>query len=321
MKRAAQFAAFFLLALGLGAQDWKDKDVHVRPQSHLMHKEAACRLMKKVPISEDPIKAMRDLVRLVHNKKWFTHIHRDHLYVFKKKGFKLERFRRKLQSRLDDLEAIANPTREQKREIWKLGREISALSVEWAVFNKAYSKHKSRDWPFCLSGERYVQLGITDGCTSFAKTLITLANAGGLFDDIRLLISKRLEDLDKNRDSLGGKEEPPETLNGHQMVLFKANGKWFLVNETFYKEGPPEKFEIVGHIRGKLITPDNIIHKLVQLPSFKGKSLGNLVVGGVGRNRYDDLGSWNWAGSMRIGTSIPAAAVDRALQLLNEQGR
>jgi len=137
---------------------------------------------------------------------------------------------------------------------------------------------------------------------------MTLANELGLYEDMRLLISKSFNNLKDNLEILGTDKLPAKTINGHQMVLAKWDGKWHLINVTVYKrraEGE-EKFEIMDKIDSMSITPENILYKKLELPAMaENQNLSKLVVPGIGKDRYDDLGIHNWEAAMQYGISIP----------------
>ena len=137
---------------------------------------------------------------------------------------------------------------------------------------------------------------------------MTLANELGLYEDMRLLISKSFNNLKDNLEILGTDKLPAKTINGHQMVLAKWDGKWHLINVTVYKrraEGE-EKFEIMDKIDSISIAPEDILYQKLELPALaENENLSKLVVPGIGKDRYDDLGIHNWEAAMQYGISIP----------------
>jgi hypothetical protein len=185
---------------------------------------------------------------------------------------------------------------------------LEVVDKEYRAWEEKYSKFDKGDWPFCLSGEEYLKYRITDGCTSFSKLFMTLANELGLYEDMRLLIAKSYKNLKDNLSHLGTDKLPAKTINGHQMVLAKWDGKWHVINETVYKqriEGEG-KYEIMSDINSMPITPELILYQKLELPTMaKNEILHKLVVVGIGRDRYDDLGIHNWEAAMRHGISIP----------------
>lgn len=281
-------------------------------KNHVSAGQHARRLMKGQPAQTNTQDSIKQLVRLLHDTDHFFHLNRKHLRQFSKPGFSLDAFKNRLSKQIVQLEKKPGDGK-KKKEIIKLKRDLAGVDKAYAAYIKAYSRHNTRDWPFCLAGEQYIRLEVIDGCTSFAKTFMTLANAVTLFDDMRLIITKRYEDLKKHIDLLGTGKVPPITINGHQMVLVKDGNQWYLVNETFYREGGKtgiEQFEILDEINGVPVDPRTILYKEIKLPTMQGQNLQRLVSAAVGSDRYDDLGVHTWEQAVCKGTSIPRAAFD-----------
>jgi hypothetical protein len=292
------------LAVAKGGQDWK--------KNHVAAGQHARDLMKGQPAQMKFEDAVKQLVRLLHDSDHFLHINRKHLRQFSQPGFSLDAFKNKLSGRIVRLEKQRGG-REKHKEVNKLKRDLAGVDRAYAAYTKAYSRHNTRDWPFCLAGEQYIRLEVIDGCTSFAKTFITLANATKLFDDVRLIITKRYEDLEKHINLLGTGKVPSTTINGHQMVLVKDGDQWYLVNVTFYRQGGKtgvEQFEILDRIDGLPVDPKTILYREIKLPTMQGQKLRRLVSAAVGRDRYDDLGVHTWEDAVCIGTSIPLDAFE-----------
>lgn len=288
-------------AVARGEQNWK--------KNHVAAGQHARDLMKSQPAQTEFQDAVKQIVRLLHDSDHFSHINRKHLRQFSRPGFSLEAFKNRLSGQIARLEN----QRGSRREINKLKQDLAGVDKAYAAYTQAYSKHNKRDWPFCLAGEQYITLEVTDGCTSFAKTFITLANAANLFDDVRLIITKRYEDLKEHIDLLGTGKVPSTTINGHQMVLVKDGDKWYLVNVTFYRQGGKtgvEQFEILDQIDGVPVDPQTILYREINLPTMQGQNLHRLVAAAVGRDRYDDLGVHTWEDAACKGTSIPRAAFE-----------
>lgn len=291
-------------AVAKGEQDWK--------KNHVSPGQQARDLMKGQPAQIQFEDAVKQIVRLLHDSDHFFHINRKHLREFSKPGFSLDAFKNKLSGQIARLENQRGG-RENKKELYTLKRDLAGVDKAYAAYTQAYSKHSKRDWPFCLAGEQYITLEVTDGCTSFAKTFITLANAANLFDDVRIIITKRYEDLKKHIDLLGTGKVPSTTINGHQMVLVKDGDDWYLVNVTFYRQGGKtgvEQFEILDKIEGVPVDPKTILYREIKLPTMQGQQLQRLVSAAVGKDRYDDLGVHTWEDAVSIGTSIPRAAFE-----------
>jgi hypothetical protein len=298
---------------------WSYRPVRVEvrpdPKSHVVAGRHTGEFTRGIDLPRSPGEAAKRLVALLHDRAHFTHVDRSHLRAFRRPFFSLELFRKKLEKELQALLAKSSRTREEEQKIRKLRRAIAALPAEYKAFREKYSNFSSRDWPFCLSGEEYIKLRITDGCTSFSKTFMTLANRLGLYEDMRLVVSKCYEDLKRLRYLLGTGWTPPITINGHQMVLAKWNGKWHLINVTHYRrpkggQGEPE-YEIFDRVNGRPITPNTLLYQSVRLPGFiDHPPHDHLVFVAIGGNRYDDLQARNWKNSMRLGTAMPRSVFD-----------
>lgn len=260
-------------------------------------------------IPDSPLEATHKLIETLHDRDLFSHVNREDLAAFSRQKFSLDRYKKRLERKMSQTS--------NKKEKAKLEYSIEILDIEYRVWQERYSKFDKRDWPFCLSGEEYVQYRITDGCTSFAKTFMTLANELGLYEDMRILVSKSFENLKENIDLLGTDQLPDKPINGHQMVLAKWDDKWHLINVTIYKPNRKgeEKYEILEEINSMPITPENILYQKLVLPGMaEDENLNKLVVAAVGKDRDDDLGTHNWPDSMRHGTSIPREKFEALLE-------
>jgi hypothetical protein len=276
--------------------------------NHVAPGQRARALMNNHPPSKRSEEAIKQIVRLLHDSNNFVHVNREHLRMFAKPNFSLAQFKKKLSNRIAELKAQTGGGKKRNKEINKLTRDLEGADRAYAAYVQGYANHHKRDWPFCLAGEEYVALKVIDGCTSHAKTFITLANASNLFDDVRLLVSKRYEGLKEQKHLLGTGKVPTKTINGHQMVLVRYDDTWHLVNTTFYKSGQQrgvEQFEILDKLDGARIDPNALLYKEINLPSMRGQTLQRLVVGAVGSDRHDDLNVHRWEDAARIGTSIP----------------
>lgn len=274
-------------------------------KSHVLPGQHARDLMNSQPAPSTAQEAIRQLVRLLHDHDHFIHIDRNLIDRFRKPSFSIDSFKDTMQAKIAQLEAQLGGGIEKEEKLYEL--RVNLTTAE--AYIQTFSKCTKKDLPFCCSGEEYVRLKMIDGCTSFAKTFITLANAASpkLFDDVRLLVTKSLEDIKKNINLLGTNTLPTENIDGHQMVLVKDKNVWYLVNVVFYRIGlntGVEEFEIFDQIDGKPVDPDTILYKRITLPSEQG-DLHRLVAAAVGKNRNDDLGVHTWEDSTRLAIAIP----------------
>jgi hypothetical protein len=301
----------FLCVLARAGESFSQAPEKTEIENHVMPGKYAAEFAATLEIPESPLEATHKLIETLHDRELFSHVNRKDMANFGQKGFSLEKYKRRLEAKLAR-------TRD-KREKAKLEKSIEVLDAEYRAWQGRYSAFDRRDWPFCLSGEEYVQYRITDGCTSFAKLFMTLANELGLYQDMRLLISKSFDGLKENIDLLGTDRIPQKPINGHQMVLAKWDDKWRLINVTIYKpkskKREVEEYEILDKVDSVSITPENILYKKLDLPAMATNTeLRSLVAAAVGKDRYDDLGVRNLDDSLRIGTAIPRKIVEALMQ-------
>lgn len=295
-------------------------------ENHVLPGRSTEALLAKVSIPQAPENAAKIIVAVLHNRHLFKHVNKKHFLDFATPDFTLENAKAPLEEKLNALKAKENKTSDDKKRINALQNQLDTLVAEYTVYTERYSQFRRRDWPFCLSGEEYTHYRVTDGCTSFSKAFMTIANKLNLFEDMRLLVTACYVDLQDNLEFLGGKELPKQKIDGHQMVLAKWDGKWWLINVTYYhKHGSnplDADFEILDVIDSQPIIPDKLMHQNLQLPGFVDHPQHHsLVVVAIGKDRSDDLEFKDWLQLMRLSISIPREKFEALGGTLNRRLR
>ena len=224
---------------------------------------------------------------------------RDDMKKFRQNPLYYMKQKRKLEKKITKLKkqnASAN-------QIKKASLDLRKLKREYNFFIKYLRHHPPRDYPFCAAGDSYFKFKLRDGCTSHAKMFMALANGKGYFQDMRLIVTKRYQDLQALYSTLGTGKAPPKTINGHQMVLAKWQNKWYLINTTQYDK-KTKKTEILRSFRWGKVHPKHILHRHIRIPSLQGQNqmLSHLVCVAVGKNRHDDLNVSSWKDCMKLAT-------------------
>ena len=267
--------------------------------SHVEAGKATKDFIKKEGIPKLPSGRANKLVALIKRTLAIFKMSRETMGKFRTMPFYYIRQHKKLLSKVNKLKA----KRASAQKINKARHELMKLERHYRFYRNYLRKFKTRDWPFCARGNTYFKFKLRDGCTSHAKMFMALANAKGYFQDMRLIVTKRYQDLQSVYATLGTRKEPNKTINGHQMVLAKWKNQWYLINTTSYDKAK-KKTEILRNFRWGKVTPKSILHRHLRIPSFQGKGhlLEHLVCVAVGKNRHDDLKAKTWADSMKLAT-------------------
>jgi len=311
-KLAILFLIFCCVCNGnFVAAQKKSPDKWLKGKSHVLPGGHTEKLIASINIPTSPMEATKYLVAILHDRKLFKHINKKHFLDFAKPSYSLKKAQAKLKKKLKVLEKKENRTEEEEQEMRKLRNSIEVLKYEYRAYKSRYSKFNRRDWPFCLSGDEYIWLRITDGCTSFSKMFMTIANKIGLYQDMRLLDSACYDDLKNNEHLLGTDgSELNQTIDGHKMVLAKWQGKWWLINVTHYRRNSDDpsqvEYEILDQLNSNPISPEALLYQSVRMPSLANSpSHHHLVVAAIGKDRRDDLNARSWKQNIGLSLSIP----------------
>ncbi len=284
--------------------------------SHVLLGKHTKKFMSNINLPTSAMGATKHIITILHNRKLFRKIHAEHLLNFTQPNYSYEKALARMERKLEDLETIENRTNEEEEEMKRLKYAIEVLKAEYRAFKSKYSKFAKRDWKFCLSGDEYIEFRIKDGCTSFSKIFMAIANEKGLYQDMRLVVSACYDDLEENRHLLGTDgSELNQIIDGHQMVLAKWNDKWRLINVTHYRRNQGEtdngKYEIIDQINSEPISPEELLYQNVRLPGLANSPThNNLVIVAIGKNRHDYLKVRNHDELMRLSLSIPEGKFD-----------
>lgn len=91
---------------------------------------------------------------------------------------------------------------------------------------------------FCFTAEDIIKYRVATGCTSFAQAYVAIVNALNLFADpadVRYVLTARATNYNLACE-FNQPCDPFVTISGHQVVLVKISGTWYVVNETVLEQ-------------------------------------------------------------------------------------
>jgi len=114
---------------------------------------------------------------------------------------------------------------------------LEGLSYAMEDFVALYSFHDvtlPEYEKFSFTAEDIVKYRVATGCTSFAQAFVAIVKELDLFPDpadVRYMVAA-LADYYNAACEFGSPRDPDVVINGHQVVLVKISGTWYVVNET-----------------------------------------------------------------------------------------
>ena len=261
------------------------------------------------------LEIVRKIIEIIHDEHYFVRIDRKRMERWVTAPQEAQEFKGQLEwleSALDQLNRL--------RMIWPLSQtqELERKELEKEIF---YGKHDlqayenvfrkkdiyARDIPFAVSGAEAVEFGISDGCTTAAKTFIVLAKAAGI-DDIRFVCTGCTSNYNDACPVHGQTRNQEVTINGHFFALVKIDGKWALVNCTYFNlQAVNEQacYEIFFSLEGMDFSPENLKLRILKIPSFQKEEIcqKRLYVIAVGADCNDDLDVENYEALMNLSVS------------------
>lgn len=268
-------------------------------------------------ISGTELEKVHKIIEITHDRFLFTRIDRRQIQSWIEDPIKAEEFRNhldQLKKELDILNLKRKTELLSEEEIQKrkdLQKSIFFGEHDLRVYQDVFKKKSiyPADLPFVVTGSEAVEYGIQDGCTTFTKTFIVLAKASEL-EDLRFVPTGNTEDYNRACPQKGEARKEDVTINGHFFALVKIEGKWALVNCTYFEPYAVEesqRYEVFFELEGEPVSPETLKNKRIRVPSFQRE--GNppppkeLYVIAVGKDSNDDLDIENYRALMNMSVS------------------
>lgn len=317
-------AAWILMAVALGAsvllsggeiaksRDYRDQALIVTPEVDSF--------VARHRILGSDLEKVHRIIELIHDPFLFPRVSRERMAAWLAAPDECIKLREALNDREFKLRSLREKRRtsllseEEDKRLRQGQRDLSRDQHDLAVF-EGLLRHKdigSEDAPFAVSGAEAVAYGITDGCTTAAKTFIVLAQAAGL-KDTRFVATGNVADFNLACIEKGKPRDTSITINGHFFAMAKIDDRWALVNCTYFEphsEDPEVRYEIFFELDGQGVDPNMLMARILRVPSFQREvPVGvhppplQLYVMGVGKDSLDDLDVENYEALMNLSVS------------------
>lgn len=306
---AVPLLIFLFSVAVLGSKDYRDEALKVTKDVEAF--------IARHGITGTDLEKVHKIIEITHDKYLFPRIDRRRMGDWMQNPRKAEEFRNSLNQTKADLKRLYEKRASQlltegevkQRKEWQ--EAVFMGEHDLKVFYDLVRKKDitSEDLPFAVRGAEAVTYGISDGCTTFTKTFIVLAQAAGI-RETRFVATGNVPDYNRACPSQNQPRQPKITINGHFFAMVKIEGKWALVNCTFYdpySEDDAGKYEIFFTLDGQEVNPDMLKMRILKIPSFQHEGTppppNRLYVMGVGRDSRDDLEIENYDALMNLSVS------------------
>jgi hypothetical protein len=257
------------------------------------------------------------IIEIMHDRFLFTRIGRRKIQDWLREPKEAEVFESQLRKSVKQLRQINDKrmtallSKDEYKRRKKLEEFIFYGIHDLKVYNSVLKTKDiyPRDLPFVVSGAEAVEYGIADGCTTATKTFIVLAKAAGI-KEVRFIPTGNVLDYNKACQTAGKIRKKGVTINGHFFALAKIQGKWALVNCTYFEPYSLEdsiRYEIFFWLDGEEVSPEMLKNRILRIPSFqregKPSPPSRLYVIGVGKDSDDDLDIENHTALMNMSVS------------------
>jgi hypothetical protein len=307
---AAVIMLFFLL---ISASAQNQKDYH---HDGLAVTEKVKTFVAEHNITGSDLDKVHRIIEIMHDKSLFIRIGRNRIQDWLREPKEMEVVESQLRAAVKEMReindkrmtALLSKDEYEKRD--KLQHFIFNGVHDLNVYNNVIKTKDiyPDDLPFVVSGAEAVEYGISDGCTTATKTFIVLAKAAGI-NEVRFVPTGNVDDYNKACQAKGETRKQGITINGHFFALAKIQGKWALVNCTYFEPYSLEdsiRYEIFFWLDGEEVSPEMLKDRILRIPSFQraGKSIpSRLYVIGVGKDSDDDLDIENYKALMNMSVS------------------
>jgi len=225
-------------------------------------------------------------------------------------GFKSELEKKKARlNKLNNLRLERVLTEEEHKERKDLLRQIyygihNVRVHENLIQNK---NMVAQDMAFVVSGSEAIEHRIRDGCTTMAHLFICLAKAAGI-SEIRFIVGANVSEFKKACPHMGQPRFENVEIDGHMMALVKIDGRWALVNCTYFNPfatDPEYRYEILYELDNQSVSPEMLLGRVIRMPSYQRENFppSRLLIAGVGKDKDDDLDVENHEALMNLSVS------------------
>ncbi len=294
------------------SRDYRDEALIVTPEIEAF--------VSRHRIEGSDLKKLHRIIEIAHDKFLFPRVSRERLTRWLIEPGEVAKFRASLESREAELRRLRQKrltallSEEEDKSLRQGQREMFMDRHDLEVFEEVIRKKDigSEDIPFAVSGAEAVTYGISDGCTTAAKTFIVLAQAAGL-KETRFVATGNVPDYSLACSAKGRPRKPSVTINGHFFAMVKVDGRWALVNCTYFEPNSQDdevRYEVFFELDGLAVDPEMMRSRILRVPSFQREAAEGapgpphrLYVIGVGKDSRDDLDVENYDALMNLSVS------------------
>jgi hypothetical protein len=269
----------------------------------------------KHQIGGSDLEIVHKIIEITHDPFLFIKIERPMLKAWIRDPTLIETFQTDLSMKekrlaeLDKLRLKRILVEKEYQERLKLMRDIFFGNHNLRICENLF-KHKQmspEDLAFVVSGSEAIQHQVRDGCTTMTHLFITLAKAAGL-KDVRFVVGANVSEFREACPCLSQGRISDVEIDGHIVALVKIDGKWALVNSTYFEPYSLDnntRYEILTSFEGNGIRPEELRGKVLRLPSFQKENFppSELLIAGVGKDSDDDLEVENHTALMNLSVS------------------
>jgi hypothetical protein len=258
------------------------------------------------------LQIIHKIIEVTHDEFLFIKVNRPLLKTWIRDPSLVNKFKLDLEGkkrRFNDWSSKRNEmilTKEEFEERRELIRSIFFDEHNIGVYENLL-RHKNilaQDVAFVVSGSEAIEHRVRDGCTTMAHLFIALAKAAGI-KDVRFVVCANVCEYLEACPQLGKPRNESVEIDGHMVALVKIDERWALVNCTRFEPYSPEnetRYEIIYEIDGEKVSPDTLLGKVLEIPSYQREDLppSKLLVVGIGQDKDDDLDVENHRALMNL---------------------
>jgi uncharacterized protein YnzC (UPF0291/DUF896 family) len=298
---------FLSLPLTLFSQGYKADSLEVT--------DTVRRFLENNRISGSDIEIVHKIIEVTHDEFLFIKTDRDRQKKWIRDPGSVQEFKNELEKKKERLNALNSLrlqrifTEEEHKERKGLIRQIYLDSHDVQVYENL-TRHKNmvaQDMAFVVSGSEAIEHRIRDGCTTMAHLFISLAKAAGI-SDVRFVVGANVSEFEKACPQNGQERIKEVEIDGHMMALVKIDGRWALVNCTYFEPFSTNtdiRYEILYKLDNLAVSPEMLLGRVIRIPSYQRENFppSRLLIVGVGKDQDDDLDVENHEALMNLSVS------------------
>lgn len=277
--------------------------------------DTVIRFAEKHRISGSDIEIVHKIIEVTHDEFLFIKTDRPRQKKWINDPGSVQEFKNELEKKNQRLNALNNLrlqrvlTDEEHKERKDLLRQIYFGRHDIRVYENLV-RHKNmvaQDMAFVVSGSEAIEYRIRDGCTTMAHLFISLAKAAGI-SEVRFVVGGNVSEFKKACPQMGKPRIKNVEIDGHMMALVKIDGRWALVNCTYFEPfsaNPETRYEILYELDNLALSPEMLLGRVIRMPSYQRKNFppSRLLIVGVGKDQDDDLDVENHEALMNLSVS------------------